>query len=58
MALWEDFNTTFSFKRDFGYDVKTIDLVVSSRRTLNNVLFIDRLLKVLGIDAGKLILAP
>lgn len=55
MASWEDFDSTFSFKRDFNYDVKTIDLVVHNRRALNDVLFIDRLLNILGIDTGKLV---
>ncbi|KAL1958508.1 hypothetical protein VTO42DRAFT_4372 [Malbranchea cinnamomea] len=53
MALWEDFNVTFSFKRDFCYDVKTIDLLISSRRTLNNVLFFDRLLQIIGVEAAS-----
>lgn len=53
MESWEDFDTTFAFKRDFNYDVKTIDLIVANRRTLDNVLFIDRLLNILGIDTGN-----
>jgi hypothetical protein len=52
MASWEDFNATFSFNKHVCYDVKTIDLLVSSRRTLENALFLDRLLKILGIETG------
>ena len=52
MAPWDDFNSTFSFKRDFCYDPNAVDLLTSNRRTLSNALFIDRLLKILGIEAG------
>jgi hypothetical protein len=52
MAPWEEFDTTFSFKEDCTYDTKVIDQILSNRQALDNLLFIDRLLKVLGIDAG------
>jgi protein ELYS len=52
MAPWEEFDTTFSFKDDYTYDAKVIDQILSNRQALDNLLFIDRLLKVLGIDAG------
>lgn len=52
MAPWEDFNATFSFKKDYCYEPNVVDLLTSSRRTLNNALFVDRLLKILGIEAG------
>lgn len=55
MESWEDFDTTFSFKRDLSYDQKLIEQIASNRRAFDNVLFVDRLLKVLNIDAGIII---
>ncbi|KAK2794210.1 hypothetical protein FQN51_000911 [Onygenales sp. PD_10] len=58
MAPWEDFDATFSFKRDFAYDPKTFAQISSNRRALENTLFVDRLLKVLGIDAAARVYPP
>ncbi|EFE30606.1 uncharacterized protein ARB_02528 [Trichophyton benhamiae CBS 112371] len=53
MAPWEEFDIAFAFKRDFSYDHKLVDQIISNRRVLDHVLFVDRLLKILGIEAGK-----
>lgn len=54
MAQWEDFNLIFSFNKKYSYDSKTVDQIVSNRRALENRLFADRLLGLLGIKGGKL----
>lgn len=53
MAPWEEFDATFYFKRDSSYDSKKVDLIIANRRALENILFVDRLLKALNIDAGS-----
>ncbi|KKZ65444.1 hypothetical protein EMCG_08716 [[Emmonsia] crescens] len=58
MAPWEEFDATFSFKRDSAYDSKTYDQIIANRRALENVLFVDRLLKVLNIDAASRVYPP
>ena len=52
MALWEDFNAIFSFNKKFAYDTKTFDTIIANRRSLENRLFADRLLGLLGIKGG------
>lgn len=52
MASWEDFDVTFSFNRNFTYDKKLIDTINGNRRSLENQLFIDRLLGLMGVKAG------
>ncbi|OJD13639.1 hypothetical protein AJ78_05920 [Emergomyces pasteurianus Ep9510] len=58
MAPWEDFDSTFSFKRDSNLESKTYDQIVANRRALENVLFVDRLLKALNIDAASRVYPP
>ncbi|PGH16590.1 hypothetical protein AJ79_01696 [Helicocarpus griseus UAMH5409] len=58
MAPWEDFDATFSSKRDFTYDSRTYDQIIANRRALENVLFVDRLLKALNIDAASRVYPP
>ncbi|OJD23919.1 hypothetical protein ACJ73_04728 [Blastomyces percursus] len=58
MAPWEEFDVTFSFKRDSSYDPKTYDHIVANRRALENILFVDRLLKALNIDAASRVYPP
>ncbi|ODH49588.1 hypothetical protein GX48_04241 [Paracoccidioides brasiliensis] len=58
MAPWEDFDSTFSFKRDVSYDSKTYDQILSNRQVLENILFVDRLLKALQIDAASQVYPP
>ncbi|OAX85476.1 hypothetical protein ACJ72_00155 [Emergomyces africanus] len=58
MAPWEDFDATFSFKRDSSYDPKTYDQIIANRRALENVLFVDRLLKALNINAASRVYPP
>lgn len=52
MASWEDFDVTFQFNRHFTYDKKLIDTINGNRRSLENRLFIDRLLGLTGVKAG------
>lgn len=54
MAPWEDFDATFHFSRNFTYDGKLVEQIQSNRRSLENQLFVDRLLSLLGVKAGKL----
>lgn len=43
---------TFQFNKDLTYEKKIIDRIVSNRRSLENQLFIDRLLELMGVKAG------
>lgn len=54
MAPWDDFDAIFSFNRNFVYDGKVIEQIISNRRALENQLFADRLLGLLGVRAGEL----
>ncbi|GAD98785.1 hypothetical protein AN4596.2 [Paecilomyces variotii No. 5] len=51
MAPWEDFDATFHFSRNFTYDGKLVEQIQSNRRSLENQLFVDRLLSLLGVKA-------
>ena len=53
MAPWEDFDTIFYFNKNFAYDDKIIDQILSNRRALENQLFADRLFGLLGVQAGR-----
>lgn len=53
MAPWLDFDTIFSFNKNVVYDGKVIEQIISNRRALENQLFADRLLGLLGVKAGK-----
>ena len=53
MSLWEEFDQTFHFNKDFAYDAKIADQIVANRRALDNQLFVDRLLSLLGVNAGS-----
>ena len=44
-----NFEALFSFKPDITYDQKTIHEIHYNRGSLQNELFVDRLLKALGI---------
>jgi hypothetical protein len=52
MASWENFDVTFQFNRNFTYDKKVVDTINGNRRSLENQLFIDRLLSLMGVKAG------
>jgi hypothetical protein len=47
-----EFDQTFHFNKDFAYDAKIADQIVANRRALDNQLFVDRLLSLLGVNAG------
>jgi hypothetical protein len=53
MAPWEQFEVTYHFNKDFSYDKKLVDQIISNRRSLDNQLFIDRLLGLLGVKSSK-----
>jgi hypothetical protein len=55
MAPWEEFDTIFHFNKNFTYDGKVIEQILSNRRALENQLFADRLLELLGVQAGILL---
>lgn len=52
MALWENFDHVFSFNKKYSYDTKVFDQILANRRALENQLFADRLLGLLGIKGG------
>ena len=52
MAPWHDFDSIFYFNKGFTYDGKTIEHIVSNRRSLENQLFVDKLLGLTGVKAG------
>lgn len=52
MEDFDQFEAVFGFKSDVTYNQQTIDDIVRNRRALENVLFVDRLLKALGIEKG------
>lgn len=52
----EDFNKfedVFAFNPDVAYKQQTVDDILRHRRTLENVLFIDRLLTTLSIEKSE-----
>lgn len=54
MAQWEKFDHIFNFNKKYSYDSKTVDQIISNRRSLEGQLFADRLLGLLGIKGGKI----
>lgn len=52
MAQWDNFDATFHFNKNFAYDGKVVEQILANRRALENQLFVDRLLGVLGVKAG------
>lgn len=53
MASWADFDNIFNFNKKYHYEAKVVELIVSNRRVLENQLFADRLLALLGIKGGN-----
>ncbi len=58
MDEFEDFDSVFDFKNDYAYDHKIIEAILANRRTLENELFLDRLLRVLGVKQGEFLITP
>ncbi|PYI19884.1 hypothetical protein BO99DRAFT_383775 [Aspergillus violaceofuscus CBS 115571] len=58
MAPWEDFDSIFQFNKDFSYDGKLIEQIISNRRALEDRLFADRLLGLLGVKAVTRLYPP
>lgn len=57
MATWESFDAVFYFDRNYAHDKKTLDRIVANRRSLQNQLFIDRLLQLMGVKPGGMMQA-
>jgi hypothetical protein len=53
MGAWDDFDSIFYFNKSFSYDDRVIEQILSNRRALGNQLFADRLLGLLGVQAGR-----
>lgn len=53
MEDFDQFEAVFGFKSDVAYNQQTIDDIIRNRRALENVLFIDRLLRALGIEKSR-----
>ncbi|KKK20216.1 hypothetical protein AOCH_005761, partial [Aspergillus ochraceoroseus] len=58
MAPWEEFDSIFYFNKNFTYDGKIIEQILSNRRALENKLFADRLLGLLGVQAVTKLYPP
>ncbi|KAJ5797776.1 uncharacterized protein N7503_007072 [Penicillium pulvis] len=58
MAQWEDFNQIFAFNKKYHYDAKVVELINSNRRALENHLFADRLLALVGIKGVTKVYPP
>ncbi|KAJ5396759.1 hypothetical protein N7509_004872 [Penicillium cosmopolitanum] len=58
MAQWEKFDHIFSFNKKYSYDSKTVDQIISNRRSLEGQLFADRLLGLLGIKGVTKVYPP
>ncbi|KAI9925628.1 hypothetical protein ASPWEDRAFT_157261 [Aspergillus wentii DTO 134E9] len=58
MAPWDDFDSIFYFNKNFSYDGKVIEQIISNRRALGNQLFADRLLGLLGVKAVTTLYPP
>ncbi|KAE8145629.1 hypothetical protein BDV25DRAFT_133622 [Aspergillus avenaceus] len=58
MAPWENFNSVFAFNKNIVYDGKVIEQILSNRRALDNQLFADRLLGLLGVKAVTKVYPP
>lgn len=52
MAYWADFDNIFNFNKKYHYETKVVELIVNNRKVLENQLFADRLLGLLGIKGG------
>ena len=52
MFDYEDFEDVFGTGEDIGYDGKAIKKIRENRGALEGELFIDRLLKALGLSKG------
>ncbi|KAI9368549.1 nuclear pore complex assembly-domain-containing protein [Aspergillus egyptiacus] len=58
MAPWEEFDAIFHFNKNFTYDGKVIEQILSNRRALENQLFADKLLELLGVPAVTKLYPP
>ncbi|KAJ5623199.1 hypothetical protein N7490_011804 [Penicillium lividum] len=58
MAPWEDFNHIFSFNKKYHYDAKVVEQINTNRRALENHLFADRLLGLLGVKGVTKVYPP
>ena len=49
----EDFDSVFGAEPQLAYNEQTISSINGNRRTLENELFFDRLMKAIGMDQGS-----
>ncbi|KAJ5885232.1 hypothetical protein N7495_009742 [Penicillium taxi] len=49
MAQWGNFDHVFSFNKKYSYDARVFEEIISNRKILENQLFADRLLDLLGV---------
>lgn len=52
MFDYEEFNDVFGVGEDVEYDGKAVKKIRENRATLEGELFVDRLLKALGLSKG------
>ncbi len=50
MDDFENFDTLFAADRSFAYGEQTITKILKSRRSVDNELLIEKLLKTLGVE--------
>ncbi|KAL8827010.1 MAG: hypothetical protein Q9170_007184 [Blastenia crenularia] len=58
MDDFEVFEDLFAFEPDYAYGEQTINKILKCRRSMENQLFIDRLLKTLGIEQATALYPP
>ena len=54
MAYHEDFEDVFTFSPGYQYDGQVCEKIRANRKQMSNTLFVDRLLKVLGVQGGRI----
>ncbi|KAI4157324.1 MAG: hypothetical protein LQ342_008371 [Letrouitia transgressa] len=58
MADFDSFDDVFSFNLHYAYDEQTTNKIIKNRRSIEQQLFVDRLLKALGIDQASRVYPP
>lgn len=54
----EEFHAVFGTESNLAYQEQTVHEILKHRRSLENELFFDRLLRAVGIDQGMLSFSP
>ncbi|KAI5290038.1 hypothetical protein KEM54_002605 [Ascosphaera aggregata] len=58
MEFWAEFDQVFAFERNVAYDSKLIARIEANKKSLENTLFVDRLLRALNIDTASQLYPP